>query len=72
MKLDDLGRALTTADPQKAVVWYYRENAAGEPPPVAQQVIQKVIDARLPISFSSKADFSDVVDPETGQSRPRK
>ena len=37
-------------------VWYYRENSQAEPHPVAEQVIQAVIDANLPIAFS-EVDF---------------
>jgi hypothetical protein len=55
----------------KGIVWYYREHPGGESPPAAGQVIQLVIANHLPISFSTKPDFSDVVDPRTGVSRPR-
>jgi hypothetical protein len=33
-------------------VQYYRENPEAEPHPIAEQVIQAVIDAQLPIQFS--------------------
>jgi hypothetical protein len=47
----------------KGVVGYYREMAeAAEPPETSLQVIELVIKHRLPISMSTKADFSDVVD----------
>ena len=52
-------------------VWYYRENAKGEPPPQGMEVIKLIVENKLPISMSSKADFSDYID-ENGQSRPRK
>ena len=51
-------------------VWYYRENPRAEPTPQALSVIKLVIQYRLPISLSSKPDFSDYVD-EQGQSHPR-
>ena len=52
------------------VVWYYRENGQGEPPPSAMAVIKLVVDYRLPLSMSSKPDFSDVID-EDGRLPPR-
>ena len=52
-------------------VWYYRDNPAQEPPPRAMAAVQLVIKYQLPVSFSSKSDFSDTVDPSTGVSRPR-
>jgi hypothetical protein len=42
-------------------VWYYREAAGHEPPPIAMQVIQEIVSARLPIRLSSKPDYSDSV-----------
>jgi len=43
------------------VVWYYREAAAAEPHPNAMLVVQEIVGAGLPISMSTKPDFSDVV-----------
>ena len=56
---------------ENGVVWYYRENAQAEPSSEATAVVQLVIKYNLPISMSSKPDFSDFID-ETGRSRPRK
>ena len=67
---NELSTALATAAKEKGMVWYYRENAAGEPPPASTQVIQMIIDNELPISLSTKSDFSDYVD-ENGHSKPR-
>jgi hypothetical protein len=47
---------------QKGVVWYYREAGKTEPPPQAKEVIQAVIDLRLPIRLSSSPDYSDAID----------
>ncbi len=69
--LSTLEAALEKASASGGEVWYYRENPAKEPPPSAMAAIQLVIKHRLPISFSSKPDFSDTVDPSTGVSRPR-
>jgi len=52
-------------------VWYYSENAQAEPTPQAMAVVKLVIQYRLPISFSTKSDFSDAVD-DKGRSQPRK
>jgi hypothetical protein len=69
--LQALDRALAELKAQNGVVWYYRENAQAEPPAGAMQAIQLVVKYKLPISMSTKADFSDYVDPN-GVSRPRK
>jgi hypothetical protein len=52
------------------VVWYHRENPASEPPSQGQAVIQLIIKHQLPVSMSTKPDFSDYVD-DKGVSRPR-
>lgn len=44
---------------QKGAVWYYREAPQAEPPPQAMQVMQAVIDNRLPIKLSTRPDYSD-------------
>lgn len=54
----------------KGVVWYHRENPASEPPPQGTAVIQLIIKHQLPVSMSTKPDFSDYVD-DKGVSRPR-
>ena len=69
--LPALDAALTELKNQNGVVWYYRENARSEPPPNAMEVIQMVVKHKLPISMSTKADFSDYVD-ANGFSQPRK
>jgi hypothetical protein len=48
---------------ESAVVWYYRENPAGEAPPVAKQVIELIARNRLPVRLSARPDFSDAVAP---------
>ena len=69
--LPEIRNALGRARSEKAVVWYYRENGKGEPPQQATEVIKLVIENNLPISMSSKPDFSDYID-DKGQSLPRK
>jgi len=68
--LADLDAALAQTQKAKGQVWYYRETARGEPPAVSAHVIRRVAALKLPISLSSKPDFSDWVDAK-GVSRPR-
>lgn len=70
--LTTLDKSLAELKSQNGVVWYYRENAQAEPSPEAMQAIQLVAKHKLPISMSTKADFSDYVDANNGFSRPRK
>lgn len=51
-------------------VWYYREAGPQKPPSEVLQVIKLVADNRLPITFSSRPDFSDYIG-EDGQPHPR-
>ena len=60
--LSNLKAALEQADKTTGRVLYYRENAGAEPPPQSKEVMDLVIANRLPISLSSKPDFSDYVD----------
>jgi len=60
---------------QKGVVWYYREAANTAAPPEPTAVMQCVIENRLPIRLSSRADYSDSVGPsgkavEIGEKSP--
>lgn len=67
----DLGKKLDALKEKRGVVWYYREAASEEPPPQATEIVKMIIDRKLPVSMSSRPDFSDYVD-EQGKSRPRK
>ncbi len=51
------------SESSSAAVWYYRENAEGEPHPNAMLVLQAIVDAKLPVKLSTKPDFSDSVGP---------
>ena len=55
----------------KGGVWYYRENAQAKPKPQAMAIIQLIIANKLPVSMSTKPDFSDYVDGQ-GHLHPRK
>jgi hypothetical protein len=57
-----LDAALSLLAASKGVVWYYREGAELVGPPAAsKQVTELIIKHRLPISMSTKPDFSDTV-----------
>ena len=71
ISIDELKTELSDLKSKNGVVWYYREAGEEEPPPIATEVISTVIEYQLPVSLSSKPDFSDFVD-ENGQSKPRK
>jgi hypothetical protein len=68
--LEQLDAALETAKQDHGQIWYYRETAGAPPTPAGLAVIQHVVRHNLPISLSSKADFSDWVDGK-GVSHPR-
>jgi hypothetical protein len=68
--LDGLKAKLADLKKRNGVVWYYRQAASSEPPAQAIDVIKLVIDNQLPISMSSRPDYSDVVLPD-GSTRPR-
>jgi hypothetical protein len=70
VSLEGLGAKLESLKADRLVIWYYREAAEGEPPAEAMQVMKLIVDKQLPISLSSKADFSDYVD-RKGVSHPR-
>lgn len=57
-----LDAALSSLAASNGVVWYYREAAElAEPPAASTQVIELALKHRLPISMSTKPDFSDAV-----------
>lgn len=60
-----------TVQSNKGAVWYYRENARSTPSAEAMAVIELIQKYGLPLSMSSKPDFSDYVD-HHGNSQPRK
>ena len=65
-----LSAALKKLKVANGVVWYYRENGQGEPTPQAMSAIKLIVEHSLPVSMSSKPDFSDYVD-QSGNSKPR-
>jgi hypothetical protein len=71
MPLEAVKGELNKAKVKRSVVWYYRESGKGDPPTQAIEAFKLIVESKLPISLSTKADFSDYVD-EKGQSHPRK
>jgi biopolymer transport protein ExbD len=59
------------AHKSNASVWYYRENASGEPHENAMKVMDLVAKHALPITFTTSPDFSTYADVNTGASYPR-
>jgi hypothetical protein len=68
--LERLPDLLAEARLRSKAAWFYREDLFGEPSAVAMEVLRLVLDHGLPISLSSKPDFSDYIDPG-GVSHPR-
>ena len=67
--LDRLDAMLRELKAGKGTVWYFRE-AAANPEAAGMQVIKLVSGYKLPISMSTRSDFSDYVDAK-GISHPR-
>ena len=59
--IDSVRVSLKRLAKEKGVVWYYREAGQGKAPPESTEVIQSVIENRLPIRLSSRPDFSDAI-----------
>ena len=68
--LETLKPKLVDLKRRNGVVWYYREHSGPEPPASASAVVNLIIEQRLPVSLSTKADYSDVVMPD-GTTKPR-
>jgi hypothetical protein len=62
--MDSVRVSLKRLAEQKGVVWYYREAGQAKGPPESAEVIQAVIENRLPIRLSSRPDFSDAIGPD--------
>jgi hypothetical protein len=68
--LVSLDKLLAKLKSDEGVVWYFRENASKEPTQQAMEAIRLVVKHSIPVSMSTKPDFSDYVD-ASGQSKPR-
>jgi hypothetical protein len=62
--LDALKTRLADLKKRNGEVWYYREAGRRDPPTQAMEVIKLVMDHNLPISLSTKPDYSDEVLPD--------
>ena len=62
--IDSLRFSLKQLAEQKGVVYYYREASQSKAPQEATEVIQAVIENRLPVRLSSRSDFSDAIGPD--------
>ena len=72
--LPALDSLLSELSKRKGAVWYYREGGDQPLSASAKQVMTDVLGAivrhRLPVSLSTKPDFSDYIGPD-GQPHPR-
>ena len=59
--IESVRASLNRLAQQRGIVWYYREAGNSEPPAEATEVIQAVIENRLPIRMSSRPDYSDAI-----------
>ena len=59
--VESLRTSLKRLADKHGTVWYYREAGQQEPPPIAMQVMQAVVGARLPVRLSSRPDYSDAI-----------
>jgi hypothetical protein len=66
----ELDEQMSSISKTGGTILYYREAADEEPHPNSMKVIELVVKHQLPISFSSKPDYSDVIGPD-GVSRAR-
>jgi hypothetical protein len=69
--LKSIGTEFRKLKAARGEIWYYRENPRSETHSNATAVIELVVKHQLPISMSTKPDFSDYVDRD-GKSKPRK
>ena len=62
--LEQLKVKLADLKKRSGAVWYYREasTGAGDPPPQALEVIQLIVEQKLPVSMATRPDFSDVAE----------
>jgi hypothetical protein len=70
VSLEALKTKLADLKSRNGVVWYYREYTAQEPPAAASAVVKLIIEQQLPVSMSTKPDYSDVIMPD-GTTNPR-
>lgn len=59
--LPELEKVIRENTGTKLMVWYHREDAAKQEPPVAIELMKLLVEHRLPIRLSLRPDFSDAV-----------
>lgn len=64
MSLQALRTSLADLRARQGVVWYYREAGETVAPTAAMAVMRLLVEQRLPVSLSTRPDFSDVVRPD--------
>jgi hypothetical protein len=69
--LSKISPELAKLQQAEGVVWYYRENPSAEQPADVKALFAVIFQYQLPVSVSSKPDFSDYID-RNGNSQPRK
>lgn len=73
VSINELDSKLAQKKSSNCELWYYKDLSDGGPP---KDSILKILDVlgriKIPMSFSSKPDFSDEVNIYTGKSKPRK
>jgi hypothetical protein len=62
--VESLRASLKHTTETHGTVWYYREAGQQEPPPAAMQVMQAIVEARLPVRLSTRPDYSDAIGPD--------
>ena len=67
----EVAQALEQTKAKRGSVWFYRESAGVEPASEAVEVFKMIVDHKVPVSLSTKPDFSDFVD-EQGIAHPKK
>jgi hypothetical protein len=66
-----LNAVLARLKEKDGVVWFYREKPELEPTSQQSEIFAILMSARIPISLSTKPDFSDAIG-EDGKPHPRK
>ena len=61
VSIEELDMMLADTKSREGVVWYYRENAAEEPDEIAEDVLELIIEHKLPVKLSQEPDFSDSI-----------
>jgi hypothetical protein len=63
VSLDELRVHFVELKSEGGEVWYHHPNPSGEPPPMAMQVIQLIVEAQLPVRLAIDEEFTQFVRP---------